>query len=124
NPAAHPAVWRNKSSCQNSEKVRARARPVPEVHFCKVLDHNTSWFGVSNRRPRQAPYAAMQKNAAWRPRKHSAIGGGWGNDLQPSRKTRAARVKPSSHIATHNASARPAPLRNLARGEAAEHKCF
>src|SRR5208282_768733 len=93
NPAAHPAVWRNKSSCQNSEKVRARARPVPEVHFCKVLDHNTSGFGVSNRRPRQAPYAAMQKNAAWRPRKHSAIGGGWGNDLQPSRKDPSRKGK-------------------------------
>jgi hypothetical protein len=55
--------------------------------------------------------AALQKNAAWRPRKHSAIGGGWRNDLRRNiEMRRSARVKRSSHIALHNASVMGAGL--------------
>src|SRR5271169_3156495 len=68
---------------KSPENARPRAKGVLRVQFCKAVDHNTALHGVSNRGRLGGDSAAVQKNAASRPRKHSAIGGGWRNDLQP-----------------------------------------
>src|SRR5208282_3010469 len=68
NRAAHPAVWRNRSSCRNTpkspEKVGTPCQEVLRVRFCKVLDHNTSLLRVSNHGRCGDESAAVQKNAA------------------------------------------------------------
>src|SRR6266403_4050909 len=60
---------------------------------------------LSNPSPRWRPAVRIAKKTRPDGRvKHSAIGGGWRNDLRAEQwLSRPARVKRSSHIALHNA---------------------